>query len=161
MALLNAAIGIIFNEDKTEVLLVKRKDVPIWVLPGGGIDPGESAEHAVLREVKEETGFDIEIERKCAEYTPINKLSSHTTVFVCHILEGKMEHSSECSAIAFFPLKQFPKLFFGPHKIWINDALIHSYIERPLTEINYVEALKFFLKHPWTALRYFYTRFTQ
>lgn len=30
-----------------------------WVLPGGHIDPGESLESGVIRELKEETGIDI------------------------------------------------------------------------------------------------------
>lgn len=31
----NAAIGVIFNSNKSQVLLVKRQDIPLWVLPGG------------------------------------------------------------------------------------------------------------------------------
>jgi 8-oxo-dGTP diphosphatase len=34
---------ILFNKNRSEVLLIKRKDIPVWVLPGGGIDPGELA----------------------------------------------------------------------------------------------------------------------
>lgn len=33
-----------------------------WTLPGGGIDPGEDPADGVLREVREETGFEAEIE---------------------------------------------------------------------------------------------------
>jgi len=32
-----------------------------WTLPGGGLEPGEHPEAAVVREVREETGFDVEI----------------------------------------------------------------------------------------------------
>ena len=31
-----------YSEDRKEILLIKRRDVPVWVLPGGGIDSGES-----------------------------------------------------------------------------------------------------------------------
>lgn len=34
-----------------------------WVLPGGGIEPGESEEECVIREAREETGLDVNIER--------------------------------------------------------------------------------------------------
>ena len=58
-----------FLENK--ILLVKRKTVVFkgyWALPGGRIDVAESAEEAVVREVKEETGLDIEIVKKIGEY---------------------------------------------------------------------------------------------
>jgi ADP-ribose pyrophosphatase YjhB (NUDIX family) len=34
-----------------------------WVIPGGGIEPDESEEECVIREMKEETSLDVEIER--------------------------------------------------------------------------------------------------
>ncbi len=49
------AFVIVLNESQ-QILLVKRKDVPLWDLPGGRVDPGESAEEAAVREILEETG---------------------------------------------------------------------------------------------------------
>jgi 8-oxo-dGTP pyrophosphatase MutT (NUDIX family) len=54
-----SVIACIFSENKKKVLLTKRKDVPVWVLPGGGIEDNETIENAIIREVKEETGFDV------------------------------------------------------------------------------------------------------
>lgn len=42
---------------RPKVLLIKRADNGQWALPGGGIDPGETALDAVLREIQEETGI--------------------------------------------------------------------------------------------------------
>lgn len=43
------------------IVLIKRKNPPFgWALPGGFIDYGESAEHAALREAKEETGLNVQ-----------------------------------------------------------------------------------------------------
>ena len=46
-----------------QVLLARRSDNGCWSLPAGIIDPGEQPSDAVLREVFEETGIEVEIER--------------------------------------------------------------------------------------------------
>ncbi|WP_287467157.1 NUDIX hydrolase [Turicibacter sp.] len=53
---------------KQEVLLVKRKDLPIWDLPGGRVDERELLEEAAKREVREETGYEVEIVDKVGVY---------------------------------------------------------------------------------------------
>ena len=54
-----------------KILLVKRGTVVFkdyWALPGGKVDTGETAEQAVTREVKEETGLQVNVVRKIGEY---------------------------------------------------------------------------------------------
>ena len=53
------------------ILLIKRATVPFrgyWALPGGKVDAGETVEETVVREVKEETGIEVEIVEKIGEY---------------------------------------------------------------------------------------------
>ena len=50
--------------DGDRVLLIKRAREPLkgqWSIPGGAVDLGETLERAVAREVKEETGLDVEV----------------------------------------------------------------------------------------------------
>lgn len=45
------------------VLLHRHKRLGIWLQPGGHLDPGESCEQAALREVAEETGLEVAVDR--------------------------------------------------------------------------------------------------
>ena len=57
--------GAVIRDD--ELLLIKHHEHSTghfyWVLPGGGIEPGESEEACVIRELFEETGLVVEVER--------------------------------------------------------------------------------------------------
>ena len=53
--------AVCINEDK-EVLMVKSINSEAWAIPSGGIEEGETPEECCIREVKEETGYDIVIE---------------------------------------------------------------------------------------------------
>ena len=61
----NISIGVgavVFRND--EVLVIKRAKPPFeghWSIPGGGLENGETVKDAVKREVREETGLEIEI----------------------------------------------------------------------------------------------------
>lgn len=57
----SAADPIVIAGDGTEarVLLIKRSDCGEWAIPGGMVDPGETAPAALVRELREETGVDL------------------------------------------------------------------------------------------------------
>ena len=56
------ASAIIYNKDKTKVLLFKIVDRDYFMLPGGRIEIYEDSLNAIKREIKEETGFNLEFE---------------------------------------------------------------------------------------------------
>jgi mutator protein MutT len=55
-------VGLVLFNSKDEVLLTKRAYEPFkdwWDVPGGFVEPGETLEQAVQRELKEETGLSV------------------------------------------------------------------------------------------------------
>jgi 8-oxo-dGTP pyrophosphatase MutT (NUDIX family) len=59
----------IVTDELGRILLVKRGDNTLWALPGGGHDIGETIEQTAIREVKEETGLDVEVTGITGIYT--------------------------------------------------------------------------------------------
>lgn len=57
----NARVSsIIYNKDKTKILLFKMHDRDFYMLPGGRIEMNEDSLNAIKREILEELGFDLE-----------------------------------------------------------------------------------------------------
>jgi 8-oxo-dGTP diphosphatase len=153
--------GVIFSDDCSKVLLIKRRDVSIWVIPGGGVDFGETPEEAIVREFMEETGLKVVVKRHVGLYTPINKLSNHSYLFECSIVAGKPLLGNETKGIGFFPLKDLPSPVFFLHAEWIKDtALKLPYlIQKPLSQITYFSLIKYFVFHPIQVVRIILSRF--
>lgn len=149
--------GIIFRDGFDQVLLIKRMDVPVWVLPGGGIEEGESLSDALLREMLEETGFHVSIRRKVGEFHPKNKLTQLTHLYECTILDGSAMTGDETADIQFFPVSALPRLMPPPYQEWIADALLN--LKDPLIKetqsVTYFTLVQQLFKHPLLVLRYF------
>lgn len=157
----DCALGIIWNQDKSEVLLIKRRDVAVWVLPGGGIDPDESPESAVVREVLEETGLHVTIQYKAAEYTAINRWTRRTHLFVCEPLSGTCMTGDETVAIQFYPLHAPPSPFFDFHQKWLHEIVKARQlpIQKPMSRYTFWRLVfKAFLRYPHLAFRYIIAR---
>jgi 8-oxo-dGTP diphosphatase len=59
-------VGAIITDDGGRLLLIKRGHDPgagLWSLPGGRVEPGETDEQAVVREIREETGLTVVCDR--------------------------------------------------------------------------------------------------
>ncbi len=111
-----AASAIIENEN-LEILLVKKAIPPYkgsWDLPGGFVEPGETLEESVRREVKEETGIKLNGTKPFASFTGKYPHQGITYSILCMVftakISGQHKFSSddEIAEIKFFPLNKIP-----------------------------------------------------
>jgi 8-oxo-dGTP pyrophosphatase MutT (NUDIX family) len=58
----------IVQDDQGRILMIHKTDNDKWALPGGGHEIGESIAETVVREVKEETGYDVQFETITGTY---------------------------------------------------------------------------------------------
>ncbi|HEX3722436.1 MAG TPA: NUDIX hydrolase [Nitrolancea sp.] len=104
----------IFRDDT--ILLVQGTDDGAWSLPGGWADPGESPSEAIAREVREESGYTVVVNRLLALYDrdrhghPALEFHVYILFFDCSILGGSPTTSLETSAVQFFSEDNLPPL---------------------------------------------------
>lgn len=99
--------GIIRDEDD-RVLLVLRNDYDLWNLPGGALERGEAPWQGVVREVKEETGYDVEVARLAGVYSKPDK-DEVVFSFECKIISGEATLNEEAKEIKYFSFNEIPK----------------------------------------------------
>jgi ADP-ribose pyrophosphatase YjhB (NUDIX family) len=115
----------IITNKKNEVLLCHRKDHDLWNLPGGGLENNESPWDGVIREVKEETGFNSKVEKLIGVYHKPKK-NEIVMSFLCSVINGNIILNEEADKIEFFPFSKLPKNVSQKHKERIKDSFINS-----------------------------------
>lgn len=109
-----AASAVVTNE-AGHILLQRRSDSGLWALPGGGMELTESLPDAAVREVKEETGLDIEITGLVGTYTDPRHIIAYSDgevrrqfniCFTARITGGELAISDESTELRFVPPDQ-------------------------------------------------------
>ncbi|MFJ2740534.1 NUDIX domain-containing protein [Streptomyces sp. NPDC087440] len=72
------AVSAVVTDDQGRILLQRRSDSGLWALPGGGIEMTDSLPGTAVREVKEETGLDVEITGLVGTYTDPRHVIAYT-----------------------------------------------------------------------------------
>lgn len=130
-----ATAAIVFD-DQQRLLLQRRSDNGNWALPGGTMETGETADQCAVREVKEETGYQIEIIRLIGVYsdpqhTTIAYPDGNTVAYVSLLFEGRVVGgeralSDESTDVGWFPPEALPQPFHPGHVPRVQDALAHQ-----------------------------------
>jgi 8-oxo-dGTP diphosphatase len=96
-----AVVALVSNE-KGEILLIDgtRRG---WELPGGQVEEGETLIAACVREVHEETGVEIEVERLAALYSNLSAPAGVVVAFIARAVGGAPSPSEESRAVEWVP----------------------------------------------------------
>lgn len=125
------AASAIVTDKRGKILLHRKADNGLWGLPGGAMELGESIAETIIREVKEETGLDVQPEYVIGIYTNPNHVvafsdgevrQEFSICFACRILGGELQISNESMELGFFTVKQIERLQMHPsNRQRIND----------------------------------------
>ena len=119
----------IYDED-FNFILIKRKNEPFkdcWALPGGFVEYGESVENAAVREAKEETSIDVELEELVNVYSAPDRDPRGHTVTIAFTAKGDFatrKADSDAKEIGIFKINELnnDEIAFD-HAIIIKDCL--------------------------------------
>jgi ADP-ribose pyrophosphatase YjhB (NUDIX family) len=117
------AASAIVVDDGGRILLHRRTDNEYWSIPGGAMEPGESIAETAVREVREETGIDVRVEKLLGVYSnPAHVVAyddgevrqQFSVCFLCTPTGGELTTSSETSETRFFELADIDGLSMHP-----------------------------------------------
>jgi ADP-ribose pyrophosphatase YjhB (NUDIX family) len=109
-----------------EVLLAVRSDLVGWELPGGTPEHEEDLEAALIREVQEETGLEVTIERHVGDYVREGFRPHTARVYVCRAVGGTPRGSTETLEVGWHPIDALPEELFP----WYHQPLFDALEER-------------------------------
>jgi ADP-ribose pyrophosphatase YjhB (NUDIX family) len=123
------AVGVVIELDG-KIVLGRRAHEPklgLWSFPSGFVDAGERLESAAMREVEEETGLQVRIDRLLGAYST----EGERTIFIAYagsVTGGTLVAGEECLEVVAFAPDALPELAF-PHDgavlaAWASDASV-------------------------------------
>lgn len=131
--ILPAVAAIVFNEEG-EVLLQRRKDVDQWCIISGHVEFGETVEHAIIREIAEETNTAATIKRLIGIYSNPDSqtytYADRSVQYITSCFEVQLQEkittdfsNEESNELRYFSTSQLPADMAKIHPLWLSDAL--------------------------------------
>jgi ADP-ribose pyrophosphatase YjhB (NUDIX family) len=110
--------GLIRNSEN-QLLFIRKSEDGVWGLPAGAIEPGETPKEAVVREVFEETGLKVNLNKIVGVFGGANFRHTYPsgdqveyliTLFTCEILEVSVATDNEISEMKYFSQAEMPNI---------------------------------------------------
>jgi 8-oxo-dGTP pyrophosphatase MutT (NUDIX family) len=127
------AVSAVVVDNAGRLLLHCRSDNGLWALPGGGLEVGESVGQAVVREVAEETGYQVEPMYVVGVYSDPKHVFAYddgevrqefSVCVAARVSGGQLKVSDESTEVAWFTSEQAEALTIHPRiRVRIDDYL--------------------------------------
>jgi len=111
------------------IVLIKRKNPPHgWALPGGFVDEGEPLHAACVREVREETGLEVDLSEQFFTYSDPRRDPRRHTISTVYIgwAEGEPSGSDDAAEARAFTLDTLPRELAFDHSTIIADYVAYK-----------------------------------
>ena len=118
----SVSVAGVIADDHGRALLIQRADNQRWEPPGGVLELGETIHEGLRREIKEETGLDIEPVALTGVYKNMNR-GIVALVFRCKITGGDLTTTDEASAFRWAANREIADLMDQAYAIRVLDAL--------------------------------------
>ena len=131
------------RDEANRILLGKRNKDPqrgSWVIPGGKIHAFESIAEAAAREIREETGLEVDIDGHFGVYEIINPPNEHRIVIYSwgKVVGGEAKASDDLSELKFFELDELGEVPLTPlvRRVLIDAGFVLDRTKLPKPEIE-------------------------
>lgn len=154
------ASAIVYNEDRTQILLQRRSDNGKWGVPGGGIEPGEHPAQAAVRETYEETGMRVEVTdlvgvfggKEQIKAYPNGDVFAYIAIsFACKVIGGEIDPDpDETLEARWWDVDALPENFSEVHHkrldVWRVGKIPAFPVPKPIVPIvntsNYIREIR-------------------
>lgn len=129
---LRATSGVLLRDASGRILLIRRAQEDTWGIPGGGVEPGESWADAAVRECREETGWEAEIDGLLGVYSdPATQLHRYPggsvrqfvgVVFLASAVRRVGPVGEEATELRWVTTDTLPEPIFAPDRPVLRDA---------------------------------------
>jgi 8-oxo-dGTP diphosphatase len=122
-------VDIVIIRKDGSIVLVKRRNSPFqgeWAIPGGFVEYGETVQAAAIREAREETGLDVELDKIVGVYSDPNRDPRGHAVSICflaHEVRGQLRANTDATEAKGFRLSSLPSRLAFDHAQILADAV--------------------------------------